>query len=997
MKNKFKRIIEGMLFIVLISFLCLNVNSEEATTPNDEETANDACEKVNLENAIEAIDDQQQGTITIKIKAGKYKVLITEVDSSEGLGSSLNDPYKLKETKELDATQGKEATYTYSYNSNKTTRIIFVYTGEGCYKYSADIIGKIQAGQSYAEYMITDSNNNPNESYYVIVKSFTNSQANKVNVLNSNYSELCQKFREGIWTDEFENYISKTDFNNYNPMVTGSTGEYIEYIPYCYKQYVEVNYNDTIVKQQIKAAIQTYKFNHKIISYQPVEIPADAKDVTDLNISLTCPATYPNISNPEGEDLIPTSKYSSEYQYLNKNVYKYEKTTSEDISGYTCNKTCTEILTVEYGPPVATKAGLCFEYKVKVTSTVTCNTNENEVKAPDLANYKVCEPSVYCQDTATGKSNISAGPSEEFDSCINECDNGKYTQKCINKCYKKVYGDNSNTLLNYTDSPKVIKLDSEACDSDLNKTDTNSVVGNSTFASNLSSKIISNSGKSCYGRYEKTGDVITWIPGTGHWAQYARFYFLNADLAAQTIRHDRVHAQAKTTDEKDKGGAKRNSDKSVCYGDECPERYYYQPKANGIKEFVYWRYTGSTSTYDGTNSNLHCNWSCQYVGCEKAQYLNEYGENGATTAYQAELDKYTDFINACSAQASCSTTTAEFTIKVNNKTNDNPNVDNWIEYSKATLQNTGSNSVAISDASNIILDRSDCYGDQESTTKYMTEWSFPGTWMNNKTGEISYTPKNSTGWHKKKEKFCTSLNSANVNEDWWYYGFTGEKYNYITKQYVSYDDLNSYINEKDGDYNIKASAKDFGYFSWNVDVSCFYALYSDSGIPIGNRPNGDPGDSYSQIYTIRTVDNSDLFPSTEGEETTDKTTTGRTQGFNWTSNAFNGKNEKYIINPEALLIEIQTKGDSIYDNDDELDYEFYLDSEALKQIRRHTTSGDYTNYTGGFSNENGVMVYNSSLFRVTGKTLDSKYIKSLGTLGCNNQKSGSCYASGIGG
>ena len=83
------------------------------------------------------------------------------------------------------------------------------------------------------------------------------------------------------------------------------------------------------------------------------------------------------------------------------------------------------------------------------------------------------------------------------------------------------------------------------------------------------------------------------------------------------------------------------------------------------------------------------------------------------------------------------------------------------------------------------------------------------------------------------------------------------------------------------------------------------------------------------------------------------------------------------------------------------EYEFELDRNALRAIRKHTTSGNYTNFTGKFEIVNGVSVYNSSLFRGLGSTLDSKYINKVGKLGCNNQENDSCnnYSSltGIGG
>ena len=279
----------------------------------------------------------------------------------------------------------------------------------------------------------------------------------------------------------------------------------------------------------------------------------------------------------------------------------------------------------------------------------------------------------------------------------------------------------------------------------------------------------------------------------------------------------------------------------------------------------------------------------------------------------------------------------------------------------------------------------------------MTEWSFPGTWINNKTGEISYKEKEDKTWHKKTDKFCTSLNSADVNVGWWYYGTMNEKKNAVTGETMTDEQLKAAVT----DYNIKASTSDFGHFSWKIDVSCFYALYDTAG-------KKDPGDTSkacidkncddikdkdpAQRYRIRTVDTADLFPSAEGKDTTDPAKTGRTPGFNWTVNATNLKNKDYIIAPSALLTEIQEKerkGETY--SDANLEYEFELDRNALRAIRKHTTSGNYTNFTGNFTIVNGVSVYNSSLFRGTGSTLDSKYVIKKGILGCNNEDNGKCY------
>ena len=121
----------------------------------------------------------------------------------------------------------------------------------------------------------------------------------------------------------------------------------------------------------------------------------------------------------------------------------------------------------------------------------------------------------------------------------------------------------------------------------------------------------------------------------------------------------------------------------------------------------------------------------------------------------------------------------------------------------------------------------------------------------------------------------------------------------------------------------------------------------------------------------------------------------------------NNKNKNYIIAPSILREQIQDKQDKIYANDtessNELDYRFYLDKATLSKIRNYTktkANGKYTTFNGTFEVINGVSVYKSNLFRGTGSEIDSKYIKKLGLLGCNNQaNSNQCdnYAQAIGG
>ena len=732
---------------------------------------------------------------------------------------------------------------------------------------------------------------------------------------NPQYNTLCADFRNGVWNKKFSDHISKEVFLKYNPAATGAAYFQNESaIKYCYQNKVTSVYSDDNVALMIASVIKAYKTSLKTtINVKEPDSTIPTQNRFDLSSS--------NSRFSQGQKLTcnPKNLGSAENYYVNRDLFfatRTERTSKTFKHTVTCEKVCNETLTVEYGPPVASKAGLCFEYKVKVTSKVECDSKVTG-GPPTPDEYPVCEPVPICNELA-GYEN-QAGPNEEFDNCINKCDKGKYTQNCINQCYNQVYKKTSNNKLSSKITFPSLKLLDSGCSCDY---------------------------EALGGKYEWKGGEVVWSAGSGC-AQYAAYYW---DYQCERTKYD------------DNRGA-------------------YYADAGGFK-----------------HNSGGCSDPCRFTGCSPGDYLSA---DEAMSAYHNDLSSYNDFVSACEAKASCSTTSTEFTIKVNNRTTDNPTKDNWINYDKATL--TGNH---ISDPGEIILNRSGCYGINQIDQEYLTEWSFPGTWINNKTGEIKYEPIKDSAWHKKKSYFCTNLKSANVNVFWWYYGiFRDEAF------YPSASDLTKL------DYNIKASTKDFGHFRWNIDISCFYALY-DSSNSDGDDPNcKDPdyyrahpeicptptGDSETDnkstiSYRIRSVDNKDLFPSTEGKETTDPTATGRQAGYNWTSAATVLKNKDYIIAPSVLRENIQKKGNTIYDDEsdssNDLDYRFYLDRTALNRIRSYSKeagNGKYTTFTGSFTIVNGVSVYNSPLFRGSGAYLDGRYIKRKGVLGCNNQANdGAC-------
>lgn len=124
----------------------------------------------------------------------------------------------------------------------------------------------------------------------------------------------------------------------------------------------------------------------------------------------------------------------------------------DDYSGSTGKASlyCMEVIEVTYNRPIALTAGLGFGYDITVRTKAECEVDIEEVPtAPE-----VCVSKLSC-DGVNG-STASAGPNEEFDSCVQACDGGKYTQKCINQCYDQVYGS-KNKLLTYQNRYSIVR------------------------------------------------------------------------------------------------------------------------------------------------------------------------------------------------------------------------------------------------------------------------------------------------------------------------------------------------------------------------------------------------------------------------------------------------------------------------------------------------------------------------------------------------------------
>lgn len=745
---------------------------------------------------------------------------------------------------------------------------------------------------------------------------------------------LCHSFRNGLCdnfntiegVDEAGATSLKARCEKYNPKtaLTPPSGYssldsyYANVLDYCYSNMVDVNYSDKNVSTMINNAVLSYiadSSEHSSVELTPPAVDSVNKSDPKAKIALKCDKdkvsdTYANT----GEH----------YQYTNINKYHHTdvKTTTETSTTgkqYTCEKTCQEEITVQYGPPVAVKAGLCFEYQVKVESKVNCKSKFIGTK-PNKNDYNYCTPTPRCNESTNFFD--QAGPNEDFDACINKCDGGKYSQACIDSCYNKVYNSDSKYLgVNYNNQVKAKQI-------------SNNMLTNKAYYTNeadikqLMKTVANNS--NCYYKKDASG-IINWVCNSTPqgWENYGRYYFQTLAKAKQTLR-----------DDIDIGPG--------------------EPRYNDI-----WHYKGidgyKKACWNSTCSS-YCGQECRWTGCGSAKYLNP---TDAINDYNADMSAYNNAKTSCTTSVSCNTETTTFTIKVDNEGSSFDPDD--LEFG-ATVTNK-----AWTDSNNIIIDKGQCYKDDSDTKRYMTEWGVPGTSINNKTGAISYKKKApNSGWSYKENQFCTSLESKNVNEDWW-------------KWRVNKIEGSAPNPTKDD--NITASTKDFGYFDWNFEIKCFYASFDE---PDPDDPGPDP-DPKPLSYRVRSVDNENLFPNPDADATEllDKALFGRTPGFNWSFEATDTRNPNYEITPTTLMKEIQTLGTNIYNGDSYLDYEFLLEPETLKMIANHKTNfNDFS--SGDTKTQHNIVYYKSRLINEIIAATNKK-LPPASTFGCNNKAtSGGC-------
>ena len=751
-----------------------------------------------------------------------------------------------------------------------------------------------------------------------------------------------------------------------------------EAVPYCFTEEVSVQYSYDEVSSWINDAESLYAAQSGSDAIVQDPSYTNVKDVTKTD-KLVC-------------DAFSTNNYET--------MHKYSHKETETVNN--CTTTCKEEIEVNFSDPVATQAGMCFQYLIEIKSKVTC---DSYYTAPRPSKPAVCVPTAYCV-ASNGYESEKGGPTEDFDACVLECDGGDYTQSCIDKCYTDVYENDSSEKVSrqttFEPIPSVLTTDYN-----INSTSQATKLANGCLTPSNTTDA-----EALYNQHQRDpgGKYVgnTWVPSkSGCSSNLGQFYFRSLASTRQTINE--VHGW---------------------YSD-----------SHGQKQYV----AGSNGFLIRTKINGYSN-----VCDDKCSWINKCGSNTVLTQYladqqyQKELAEWESKKKACENKgAVCTNETTNYQIVVDNADNDNDTKDDKETFSSS--QKLNSTNVTGDFPEMVILTDGSCEDGKKDPWNYHNIITFPGVWINNKTGQTVHTmdPGREDFYTYAGNSYCTKLNSVPVNTAWydWKVNQNGDTNALTSSQKAALKDSI--------DMNINGHIDNYGYFGWDFDISCFYALDnpspcdpddpecdtgggggggSDCPTTDPNWPDCDPnpgdGDDESPIneYDYRTISLDNLFPNsvtpTSGGKNSANTDASllineiessrnnnvmqvaddtRSIGFNWTCGATNLENPDYIIQPVTAMNNIQALGDSIYDGDEYLDYHIVLTPSSMKKIREYNKKYDsYTEPSSDRSNEvltagsnktSGITVYRSYLLH---KVLNSNELLKSGLIGCNNEDNGTC-------
>lgn len=655
-----------------------------------------------------------------------------------------------------------------------------------------------------------------------------------------------------------------------------------------------------------------------------------------------------------------------------------------------CDSTCYEHLTVVYSPPQTVKAGLCFQYRVTVKSKVECgvdyNTDNLLNKLNDVINSReMCSALPACDDNAT---KTQAGPSQDFDNCVNSCDNGQYSQKCINKCYDKVYKNKYDIDSSKTKTTSAITKTQDNITTPVIYDNSSSSLVKLTVEANPTDKNYENYYKNdiC-----KNGDIYDNGFKEDNLEKCAKFYYKAKTLYpmghfkcpdGNDETEDKTECKWIKDNEVADPANQNNGIEDIGMQIARAAPFYVRDvettkdlikgffAANGNFSKKYYINTDGVKTQRSKNGTWECPMKCSFYGCSKDNALTS---KQYTNGIKASLDNINDALQKCKTSSACDTTetTTNFDIKINSQNGNSQSSTGHTDLHK----NTGSDDSNMCDITNqdgpkpsmfipaFENDPSEegifgqCYDDNNikdlggNPIDYQTTITFPGTLINLKTGELSYECKKE-GYRNKSQFVCTTYDAAEVNKKWWDWAVVDK---YAADKYPT--DFTPSSTGATIDANLGTNTKGFGKYNWHINLSCFYSVYNKTTDgpncyrgDEGNREDCPPdtdkqdGNDISTVlnYDIRVVSLDNMFPN------------NRLRGYNWGSSAkLSAPNDEavaaklkasgYDVDPvdysrsiipnSADCPDCYGKGESGTYTDENLDFRIILDTDDINDLK----------------------------------------------------------------
>lgn len=997
--------------VILFSAVMLGL-MPNVSASSKQKAANTACENALFSGKMLKAD-KNSNSISIYAKEGKWKIRYaidedsTSADYSLVLGTKAKPNeliYTGGTTKSIYVGEGNaiflvaEPEYKVEKNSKNedVNRIVDTsgkvlkvsYTDNGVAKTTKCKAGTVSPEKS-GKLKISDT-----AAY--ISQTFNASSLTSI-TMDGEEAEECKAMQEGkLKVGDTNSYLAtQYDVNKYNAQMQSS-------FSYCYGKYdssFEIT-ADTI-KNVRQSSLKAYKayidFQNKQqdnSKYEAATKEIEAEGYKKLEYAKKG-VEAGKLSCKKEQTTAATEKYYTEHQ---------------EVKNDACQVDCVEQLQVTYDAPVATKAGMCFQYKVTVRSKVSCKTElKNKIKWPS-GNANICNYYPIC---GGNDQEDQAGPNEKFDSCINSCDNGKYSQSCINKCYKEVYGKTKNKTntasssnvkktSNNTNSTSVIRL-AKTNDEyhNIDKCKNNEQI--KTNVDYCARKFYKLKQKEPMGSYKLAKNPPDWYdykwtpdetkvqgttgtPSADDWIESIKrsspYYFRNYKAALKTIQsffgvNNGYNGYGEAREYViDNEGIKRQRTHYRC-AEECGFKISNTNKdcVSTSKQLEKYYTTAFDNIYDQL-SDCTSKAECKSGVVSSFNIGVDYDKEDATTGKESSGNNNWEATN----ESGTSTSYMD-----NIGTDKNPAGSKKmfipITVEDEQLKNRGNRDLETSNNNGI---NGICYGKDNASywQHYKTTITFPGTWINLKSGKRIFGEPSSIEKDYLREKenyYCTGYDYKPVNETWW--DWKVNKVGNIQN-----------INEEQLIKNITAKIENFGKYNWYLNLNCFYGLSNEVTKCVGPtcKPSCSGGECSTTIKNIkmRAVDQQDLFAGRSNDKV----------GFNWTSaaqdqvalSASNSNAKSYGVDPGkyAEILQKQAKSNSEIAYSGTADYSLHLTKDNITKLREYVKENGYTSYQGKkggkpYSEVEGIELYYYTSGILDDATFTTNFKKNT-KLGVNN-------------